>query len=101
MTKSKKPPVRLSECRGCAAPIIFARLITTGKAIPLNPIPHPDGNVACRMHMGRLIGFVISKDHRPGPQDLWRMFPHHATCAELKKKAAAKAAPVETEEPLW
>ena len=96
-TSRKKPPVRLSECRGCAAPIIFARL-DTGKAIPLNPIPHPGGNVAARMHMGRLIGFVISKEHRPGPQDTWRLYPHHATCEALKKKPAP--APVE-EEPLW
>jgi hypothetical protein len=92
-----RPPVRLGECRECHEPIVFARL-DTGKAIPLNPRPDPRGNVACRMQSKRLIGFVISRDRLPGPFDIWRMVPHHATCEERKTKT--KPAP-EPDVPLF
>lgn len=100
MTKAKKPPVQMQDCRACAEPIIFVRL-NTGKALPCNPLPYPSGNVAARMHMGRLIGFVISEEHKPGPLDDYRLVPHFATCEELKRKRRAEKAPVEQEEPLW
>lgn len=88
----KRPPVPLTECRACKAPIVFARL-DTGKPIPLNPIPDARGNVACRLHGGRLSGFVISRDHLPGPFDVWRMVPHFSTCEERQDKPKPKPAP--------
>ena len=87
-----RPPVRLSECRECAAPIVFARL-DSGRCIPLNPIPDPKGNVACRMSGGRLVGFVISRDRLPGPLDSFRMVPHHATCEERNRVVKRPAEP--------
>lgn len=87
----------LAECRSCHEPIRFVRL-DTGKAMPVNPLPNPTGNVTATVVMGRLAGFVISEGHKPRPRAL-RFVPHFATCEERKKKAD-KPAPV-VEEPLW
>ena len=78
--QARRPLARLHECRLCHAPIVFARL-DTGKAMPLNPMPHPKGNVAVHLAGGNLHGFVISRDRLPGPTDQ-RMIPHYATCEQ-------------------
>lgn len=74
--------VPLAECRGCGLPIRFVQL-DTGKALPVNPTPDERGNVAAHLSGTRLVGFVISRDHRPGPLDPFRFYPHHATCEAL------------------
>lgn len=91
-----RPPVPpRHECRDCAAPIVFARL-DSGKAIPLDPMPNPRGNVACQLIAGRLHGHVLSET-RPYPYgnltDAVRMTPHAATCPERKGPAKAKPVP--------
>ena len=53
---------RSRTCRDCGAPIRFVRLITTGKLLPIDPDPHPSGNVAAWPAHGRLEGYVITKD---------------------------------------
>lgn len=75
--------VRLAECRDCHDPIRFVRL-PTGRLMPVNPREHPEGNVAASITGNHLVGFVISKDHRPGPLTPYRFMPHAATCAERK-----------------
>lgn len=77
----------LAECRDCHLPIRFVRITTTGSAMPVNPQPDERGNVAARITGGRLTGFVISNDHRPGPLDPLRFMPHHATC-EAKQRTS-------------
>lgn len=72
---------KLTSCRACGAPIRFVRL-DTGRALPVNPVPNPRGNVSAHIAGGRLHGFVISRDKQPGPLDSYRMVPHHATCEE-------------------
>jgi hypothetical protein len=93
----RRPPVRLSECKLCQAPIVFARL-DTGKAIPLNPIPDQRGNVAVHMSGGNLYGFVVTRDRLPGPTDR-RMVPHYATC-EKQRTTPTKPAR-QPDEPLF
>lgn len=91
-----RPKVPLRDCRDCTMPICFARL-DTGNVIPLNPAPNPKGNVACRIQGGRLVGFVVSRDHQPGPFDRWRMTAHAATCEA--RKTTPKPPPAD--EPLF
>lgn len=75
--------VRLGECRDCAEPIRFVRL-PTGRLIPVNPRENTAGNVAASLSGTDLVGFVISKDHRPGPLTPYRFMPHVVTCSERK-----------------
>lgn len=73
--------IPLAECRDCHDPIRFVRL-NTGSLIPVNPRENPAGNVAASITGMGLVGFVISKDHRPGPLTPYRFMPHAATCSE-------------------
>jgi len=90
----------LAECRLCHLPIRFVKL-DTGKALPVNPRPDERGNVAARLQGGRLVGFVISRDHRPGPLDPFRFYPHHATCEELEKNKKSTPPPPEPDPALF
>lgn len=79
----------LSDCRDCGEPIRFVLMQATGRALPVNPTPNhekADGNVAAHLAGGRLVGFVISRDRLPGPFDVYRFTPHHATCEALQAK---------------
>lgn len=89
---------RLSECRDCHLPIRFVLIETTGRPMPINPLPDEKGNVCARIAGGRLVGFVQSNDRRPGPLDPFRFMPHAATCEALKKPS--KPAPP-SDEALW
>lgn len=71
---------RLSECRDCGDPIRFVLIETTGRPMPVNPMPNQAGNVAAHLSGGRLLGFVVSRDRQPGPLDPFRFMPHAATC---------------------
>lgn len=76
---------RPSECNGCHEPIRFVKL-NTGKALPVNPAPNPQGNVAAGLRGGRLHGFVICRDHLPGPLESYRFTAHYATCEAIERK---------------
>lgn len=82
------PP--LSECKGCGEVIRFVDL-DTGSTMPVNPMPNRDGRgtIAARLSGGRLTGFVISRDHRPGPFDSLRFTVHYATCEAVKRRKPA------------
>jgi hypothetical protein len=80
----------LAECRRCTQPIRFVQL-DSGKAMPINPAPNPAGNVCARSFGGRLVGFVISREHPAKPG--WQRFTaHYATC-ESRPKSEPKPAP--------
>lgn len=100
MTRGRRPRGRLSECRDCADPIVFAQL-DTGSRIPLNPLPNGAGNVAVRLVGGALHGYVIA-DAKPYRPDHDRMMPHAATC---RSRPAREPAPVvqddEADDPLF
>jgi hypothetical protein len=92
----------LHECRDCHLPIRFVRIETTGSAMPVNPLTNPKGNVAARIAGGRLVGFVISRDHRPGPLDPLRFMPHHATCeAKARNTSSSTPPPAAADTPLF
>ena len=92
----------LAECRDCHEPIRFVRIETTGNAMPVNPLTNPKGNVAARIAGGRLVGFVISRDHRPGPLDPLRFMPHHATCeAKASSTSSSTPPPAAADTPLF
>lgn len=68
----------MSLCRSCDAEILWATT-AAGKAMPLDAVPNPNGNVeaVCDAH-GRWSVVAVYK----GP-DLFgavRYMPHHATC---------------------
>ena len=70
--------VTVSICRTCSQTIKFVRL-DTGKAIPVEPLPHPGGNVAAKKVGGTLVGYVLALDKplQPG-HDQYQ--PHFAIC---------------------
>lgn len=71
---------KLSECRSCTLPIRFVQM-SSGKAMPINPAENPTGNVCAKVVGGRLVGFVISREHPAKPG--WKRFTaHYATCTE-------------------
>ena len=88
---SARPLGRLAECHECSAPIVFARL-DTGKAIPLDPLPNPAGNVAVLRVGHTLQGYVVSA-RRPFASPYVRAMPHHASCEALPRKPAPVPAP--------
>lgn len=65
-----------SVCKGCGATVWWVTTAANGKAMPLDPDPHPDGNV--EMVNGRAVV------HPKGQPTLGatgeRYMPHHATC---------------------
>ena len=84
---------RLSECRTCQAPIRFVKL-ASGKAMPVNPQPNPEGNVAARLVGGGLHGHVISRDH-PAPKVGHRFVAHYATCEAVRPVQQKTTAPAD------
>lgn len=66
-------------CRACGKPMVFYLTEKAGRAIPLDPEPHPDGNVLIRM--GRAV--VLRKDavHTEEP----RYRSHFATCPHAEE----------------
>ena len=75
---------RLSECRECQTPIRFVRL-ESGKAMPVDPMPSPSGNIAARRNAHQLEGFVISRDRQPGGTYSLRFRAHYATCEAVDR----------------
>lgn len=70
-------------CRSCDDPIMFVRIENTGKPMPVDPYPDPDGNVYARHTTtpGGLLGHVAHKDEEL--PDGWRIYmPHFATCTK-------------------
>ena len=87
----------LAECRDCAEPIRFVRMIDTGKALPVNPKPGVIGTVAAHRMRGplgvQLEGFVMSAGRSTKAYPL-RFNPHAATC-----EATRPATPQPAREP--
>lgn len=74
----------MTRCRDCQAQLLFVALLDekghpTGKSMPIDPRPHPDGTVAAVRVGGRLEGHVLSAA-RPLQEGQTRYLTHHATC---------------------
>ena len=95
-----------ARCGSCHAPV---RWVTTetGAAMPLDPDPHPDGNVTpipgSDDGHGRMVARVHG--HRTAPAPAWR--PHWATCPHANTHRTAldrppdNRKPAEGQTPLW
>jgi hypothetical protein len=65
-------------CASCGAPIIWAR--TPRRRIPLDPEPHPTGNLAVRKSpLGVLHARVLGRDEEVEAGEV-RFITHFATC---------------------
>lgn len=88
-------------CTGCSAPIRWV-LTVGGKRMPLDPDPHPDGNVIRVEHDGLIRARVLTGDELPAQEPAWRA--HWVTCpasADFKRrKGATTPRCVECRQPL-
>jgi len=69
--------MEISECRSCGAPVYWA-VTNTGRRMPVDSRPHPDGNLLLVEEKGELRVYVRAND---GP----RYRPHFATCPHSKE----------------
>lgn len=93
-------------CELCQSEVLWGRTVKNGKAIPIDPVPSDEGNLAMfRDATGRLNVRAVKPDEPLRPLEK-RVMPHFATCpkAELRlrskaEKAAAAAAATRRELP--
>ena len=74
----------MTRCHDCQAQLLFVALLDdqgrpTGKSMPIDPRPNPEGTVAAVRVGGRLEGHVLSGS-RPLQEGQTRYVTHHATC---------------------
>lgn len=81
-------------CRTCGAALKWVRMESSGKSLPVNPIPDPSGgNVAARWTGARwAAGYVLRKGEDPKPGfSVFR--PHAADCRpDVPRKTRAESA---------
>lgn len=71
--------MRTGTCPRCGAPVVWA-VTLSGHRQPLNPAPHPAGNVAAyRDHLGTWRARTLHDQEFPAAHEHVYM-PHHATC---------------------
>jgi hypothetical protein len=91
VSKPKKLPGRPAVCRECRAEIRFAVTVAGpkgpgGRPMPIDAIPHPEGNCAVRIGIGnRLYVRVLGKDESHDPASEVLCMPHFATCLKAEK----------------
>lgn len=61
------PAFQTEKCRSeqCQAPIIWART-TSGRSMPVNADPTPDGNIAVEVRQGMIMAIVYPEPIRDG-----------------------------------
>lgn len=73
------PRLDLRPCKACGANCVWART-ATGKAMPVNHVPGPDGNVSlARTPQGELVASVLSADEAKS-RGRTLFTSHFATC---------------------
>lgn len=84
-------------CRVCKAPIMWARTVasetgTGGKAMPLDPEPNDEGNVAVRQTGPHTYVARVLKDGESHDTYAEKLhMPHFATCAGSARNLGAEA----------
>lgn len=77
----------MSTCRSCGAAVQWGRIEPSGKAVPLDPEPQPDGNLivvrATYDARGNLAPVVRVVKGDPGP-DVQRFVSHFVTCPQAE-----------------
>ena len=72
----------MSRCRSCQSPIVWVRMLDTGKLMPVNHPPDPRGTVAVhRDPDGELTGHTLRGDATAGEGEVLGM-AHWATCPQ-------------------
>ena len=89
----------LAECRDCHEPIRFVRMTVSGRAMPVNPAPNPEGIVAARLRGPSLTGHVISAEHPHTDAYPYRFTPHWYSCT--RRPAPAPAPPPDPQPGLF
>lgn len=79
---------RPGNCRSCGAPLKWTTSAARGKAMPLDPGPHPQGNVALELDLlggeaAHVLGAEAAAAARDRGEPLW--MPHHATCPQAER----------------
>lgn len=76
-------PDHVVRCRGCGGPMRWAQNETTGRRVPIDPDPVPDGNlvlVALRPGATPLVRYL--RKHEPVAPTSPRYVSHFATCPQ-------------------
>lgn len=93
----RRLPGTRAVCRECRSEIRWARTVATphgpgGKHMPLDPVEHPEGNVALRQTpAGAMVCRVLGKDDDLDRTSEFRAMPHFATCSARPDNAARAA----------
>lgn len=84
----------MAKCKqlACGMPIAFVHLETTGRHMPVDPVPDEDGTVSARLVEGQLTGRVLTRGE-DDPQGWLRYMPHPATCAARSRGRKGKRRP--------
>lgn len=77
----------MSQCRSCSAPIIWIKTSATGKPMPLDRDPVPDGNVVIRD------GLAVVLTAEESPDTTRRFLSHFSTCPDGKAHRKRKPPP--------
>lgn len=84
-------------CRGCRLDIAWVRT-TNGKAMPIDPLPNPSGNVIVRYENGALVASVLVASDTNRPQGVAFM-PHFATCTAINRTRKTSTRPAKAAKP--
>lgn len=76
----------MSACRVCSAPIVFVRMRSSGKPMPVDPIPDERGNIAAlRAGKGQYVdGHYLHQGQAIADGEV-QLMPHFATCNDTRK----------------
>lgn len=64
-------------CKACGAPVQWVESVKNDKAMPIDPLPHPNGNLRIERRGSGLLAHVVPKS-APRPERAYRT--HFATC---------------------
>lgn len=83
-----KDPKRISECGSCKAPIRWGKWLTSGKAMPVDAEPVPEGTVVLILRNGKelLIEKFYEPKHGTGRN---RYTSHFQSCPNAKQHRRA------------
>ena len=91
----------MSTCRACSAPILFVKMTTTGKPMPVDPNPDTNGNIAAhpagvkKYTRGRYCR--LTEPLQPGET---RLMAHWYTCNDPRKPGRPRRRPPDPAPPL-
>jgi hypothetical protein len=73
---------KIVPCRSCKAPIFFAQILSSGKPIPIDFAPVPDGNLVTVDPAGRQVQVLAPSEIAGYPGHKYQ--PHFRSCPDAK-----------------